>query len=73
MTAKELLKISKEKQLSLDELLKQCEYEANEGRVILPYFGYISAERICDLANLGFKVTSETGQLNENIFIISWL
>ncbi|CAK0748690.1 hypothetical protein CCP3SC1AL1_1620004 [Gammaproteobacteria bacterium] len=73
MDAKELYEISRQNQITIENILKQCENQAKQGYVEWLIFNYIAIDTICDLAKLGFKISEQRGDLGQRGFLISWL
>jgi hypothetical protein len=70
--ATEMLKITVENQVSIENIVKNCEERAKQGWSELTIFSYLSTERISDLANLGYRIEKNYSQMQETTYRISW-
>ena len=73
MTASDLLKISQENQIKMEDVIKECSNRAACGNVEAVFFAHFTTELISGLAYKGFKVSERIGNLGERLFIVSWL
>lgn len=72
MKSSEMLKITVENQVSIENILKACEERAKQGWCESIFFGYLSTERISKLANLGYRIEKTFSPIQETIYRISW-
>lgn len=72
MNANDLLLITLENQLKIEDVLKWCEDEAKQGRCEFPLVRYVSTELISELGRLGFRVQKKQAPMGETVYIVSW-
>ena len=72
MNANDLLLITLENQLKIEDVLKWCEDEAKKGRCEFPLIRYVSTELISELGRLGFRVQKKQSPIGETVYIVSW-
>jgi hypothetical protein len=72
MNASDLLLISTENEISIEQILKTCENNAKNGQVECVFYMHFSIETICELAKNGFNVRNTKGPMGENSYIVSW-
>lgn len=72
MKSSEMLKITVENQVSIENILKACEERSKQGWCESIFFGYLSTERISELANLGYRIEKTVSPIQETIYRISW-